>query len=119
MDSSTDITPDLSDITIAGSGPDHQRRVRDLLELIDVVRPAVEADGGTLHLRAVDTDSGEVTVEEEQGLAGVFRFLSPRARRPVAIPEVQMARLGRSFALNMCWFLLQNHLQGRSSLAQP
>lgn len=63
--------------------------------------------------------SGEVTVEEEQGLAGVFRFLSPRARRPVAIPEVQMARLGRSFALNMCWFLLQNHLQGRSSLAQP
>ena len=63
MDSTTDIAPDLSGITIAGSGPDHQRRVRDLLELIDVVRPAVEADGGTLNLRAVDTDSGDVTVE--------------------------------------------------------
>ena len=63
--------------------------------------------------------SGEITVEEEQGLAGVFRFLSPGAHRPVAIPEVQVARLGRSFALNMCWFLLQNHLQGRSTLAQP
>ena len=63
--------------------------------------------------------SGEITVEEEQGLAGVVRFLSPGAHRPVAIPEVQMARLGRSFALNMCWFLVQDRLQGRSTLAQP
>ena len=58
-------------------------------------------------------ESGEITVEEEHGLAGVFRFLSPGAHRPVGIPEVQMARLGRSFALNMCWFLLQNHLTRR------
>lgn len=63
MDSTTDIAPDLSAIKIAGSGPDHDRRVRDVLELIDVIRPAVEADGGTLHLRAADTDSGEITVE--------------------------------------------------------
>lgn len=55
-------------------------------------------------------NSGEITVEEEQGLAGVFRFLSPGAHRPVGIPEDQMTRLGRSFALNMCWFLLKNHL---------
>lgn len=54
--------------------------------------------------------AGELTVEEERGLAGVFGFLSPGAHRPVGIPEIQMARLGRSFALNMCWFLLQNHL---------
>lgn len=54
--------------------------------------------------------SGEITLEEEQGLAGVFRFLSPGAHRPVGIPEDQMTRLGRSFALNMCWFLLKNHL---------
>ena len=54
--------------------------------------------------------SGELTEEEEKGLAGVFRFLSPGAHRPVGIPQGQMARLGRSFALNMCWFLLQNHL---------
>ena len=63
MDPTTDIAADLSAIAITGSGPDHERRVSDLLELIDVVRPAVEADGGTLHLKAVDTDSGEVTVE--------------------------------------------------------
>ena len=58
------------------------------------------------HLRFAD----ELTIEEEKGLAGVFGFLSPGAHRPVGIPEVQMARLGRSFALNMCWFLLQNHV---------
>tara|TARA_R110000851_G_scaffold315514_1_gene478019 strand:+ start:173 stop:784 length:612 start_codon:yes stop_codon:yes gene_type:complete len=54
--------------------------------------------------------SGEITVEEEKGLAGVFGFLSPGAHRPVDIPAGQMTRLGRSFALNMCWFLLKNHL---------
>lgn len=54
--------------------------------------------------------SGEITAEEEKGLAGVFGFLSPGAHRPVGIPEDQMTRLGRSFALNMCWFLLKNHL---------
>lgn len=57
--------------------------------------------------------SGEITVEEESGLAGVFRFLSPGAHRPVGLPEDQMARLGRSFALNMCWFLLKNRLARR------
>ncbi|WP_211250501.1 hypothetical protein [Simplicispira psychrophila] len=57
--------------------------------------------------------SGEVTPEEEKGLAGVFGFLSPGAHRPVGIPEDQMTRLGRSFALNMCWFLLKNHLASK------
>ncbi len=60
-------------------------------------------------------NSGEITVEEEKGLAGVFGFLSPGAHRPLGIPENQMARLGRSFALNMCWFLLQNRLARRSA----
>lgn len=60
--------------------------------------------------------SGEITVEEEKGLAGVFSLLSAGAHRPVAggIPESQMTRLGRSFALNMCWFLLQNRLARRT-----
>lgn len=55
-------------------------------------------------------ESEEISLEEEKGLAGVFSFLSPGAHRPVGIPESQMTRLGRSFALNMCWFLLQNRL---------
>jgi len=54
--------------------------------------------------------SGEISIEEEKGLVGVFGFLSAGAHRPVGLPEDQMTRLGRSFALNMCWFLLKNHL---------
>jgi len=46
--------------------------------------------------------SGEISLEEERGLAGVFQLLSPGAHRPVGIPQGQMTRLGRSFALNMC-----------------
>lgn len=60
---STELSADMSAATITGSGPDHDRRVRDILELIEVIRPAVEADGGTLNLTAVDTDTGDVTVE--------------------------------------------------------
>jgi hypothetical protein len=56
----------------------------------------------------------EITVEEEKGLAGVYGFLSPGAHRPVGISEDQMARLGRSFALNMCWFLVKNHFRPRA-----
>jgi len=63
MELTTQTPTETPAMKLVGTGPDHERRVRDVLDLIDVVRPAVEADGGTLHLRAVDTDSGEVTVE--------------------------------------------------------
>ncbi len=55
MDSITDL--------ITGSGPEHDRRASDLLELLDVIRPAVEADGGTLQLVSADTGTGVVNVE--------------------------------------------------------
>ncbi|MDD2127507.1 hypothetical protein NP544_28610 [Pseudomonas monteilii] len=60
-------------------------------------------------------NSGEITVEEEKGLAGVFGFLSPGAHRPVGIPQSQMTRLGRSLSLNLCWFLLHNRLARRTN----
>jgi len=63
MELTTQTPTETPAMKLVGTGPDHERRVRDVLDLIDVVRPAVEADGGTLHLLAVDTDSGEVTVE--------------------------------------------------------
>jgi hypothetical protein len=50
----------------------------------------------------------EISVEEERGLAGVFGFVSPGAHRAIGLSEEQMTRLGRSLALSMCWFLLQN-----------
>ena len=49
--------------SLVGSGPEHARRARDLVELMEVIAPAVEADGGTLRLVSADTDTGMVTVE--------------------------------------------------------
>lgn len=54
---------DIDGVALIGAGPEHERRVRDVVDLIDVIRPAVEADGGTLFLRGVDTDAGVVKVE--------------------------------------------------------
>jgi len=52
---------------------------------------------------------GFITQEEEKGLAGVYGFVSPGSHRPLGIPEEQMARLGRSLALGMCWFLVKSY----------
>lgn len=50
-----------------------------------------------------------ITLEEERGLAGVYGFVSPGSHRPLSLSEEQMARLGRSLALSMCWFLVKKH----------
>ena len=50
---------------------------------------------------------GLITQEEERGLAGVYGFISPGSHRPLGLSEDQMARLGRSLALGMCWFLVK------------
>lgn len=52
---------------------------------------------------------GFITQEEEKGLAGVYGFVSPGSHRPVGVSEEQMARLGRSLALSMCWFLVKSY----------
>lgn len=38
-------------------------RLQDLYQLIDLIRPAVQADGGDLVLKDVDPDAGTVHVE--------------------------------------------------------
>jgi hypothetical protein len=48
-----------------------------------------------------------ITLEEEAGLAGVFKFVSPGAHRPVGIDEQEAARIGRSLAASMCYFLIR------------
>ncbi|HEY3809982.1 MAG TPA: NifU family protein [Acidimicrobiales bacterium] len=45
------------------SDDDRARRLADLNELIDMVRPAVQADGGDLVLVSADTVSGVVEVQ--------------------------------------------------------
>jgi hypothetical protein len=53
--------------------------------------------------------SGLVTVEEEKGIAGVYRFVSPGAHKHVALDEQEMTRLGRSLVISMIYFLLKEH----------
>ena len=50
-----------------------------------------------------------ITQEEERGLAGVYGFVSPGSHRSLGISEEAMARLGRSLALSMCWFLIRSY----------
>ncbi|MDP1771262.1 MAG: hypothetical protein Q8L15_03190 [Methylobacter sp.] len=52
---------------------------------------------------------GFITLEEERGLAGVYGFVSPGSHRPMGLSEEQTARLGRSLALGMCWFLIKSY----------
>jgi hypothetical protein len=51
--------------------------------------------------------SGFITEDQEKGLAGVFRFVSPGAHLPLGLSEMEMTRLGRSFVFGMCWFLVK------------
>ena len=50
-----------------------------------------------------------ITQEEERGLAGVYGFVSHGSHRSLGISEEEMARLGRSLALSMCWFLIRSY----------
>ncbi len=44
--------------------PGHTRHVREqLLKTIDVIRPALQADGGDIIVKEVDEETGVVTVE--------------------------------------------------------
>lgn len=53
--------------------------------------------------------SGLISENEEKGLAGVYRFVSAGAHRPVGLSEQEMARLGRSLVSSMCYFLIELH----------
>ena len=47
---------------VIGEHPDAERRVADLLDIVDIVRPVIAADGGELDLVSVDVDEGVVTM---------------------------------------------------------
>lgn len=51
-------------LVVDRTGPGHTRRVREqLLKTIDVIRPALQADGGDIIVKEVDEETGVVTVE--------------------------------------------------------
>lgn len=45
------------------SDDERAQRLADLTELLDLIRPAVQADGGDLVLRSADVESGRVDVQ--------------------------------------------------------
>ncbi len=52
--------------------------------------------------------SGFISKQQEAGLTGVFRFVSPGSHTPVVGgSEQEFARLGRSLALGFCYFLIK------------
>lgn len=51
-----------------------------------------------------------ITEREEEGLTGVYSFISEGAHVFVGLDEQEMTRLGRSLAVSMCYFLLKRHL---------
>ena len=59
----TDTSPPPVDFDVIGSHPDAPRRLTELLEIVDVVRPVIAADGGELRVVSVDVETGVVTLE--------------------------------------------------------
>ena len=53
-----------------------------------------------------------ITTQEENGLAGVFGFVSPGAHEPFGPDDIEMARLGRSLAIGMLYFLIKRFGEG-------
>lgn len=51
--------------------------------------------------------SGFISEAEEKGLGGVFGFISPGAHTPIGLTEQELARLGRSLAASMCYFMVK------------
>lgn len=51
--------------------------------------------------------SGLIKEREEEGISGVYSFVSEGAHRSVALSDQEMARLGRSLVLAMCYFLVK------------
>ncbi|MFM2072685.1 MAG: hypothetical protein RLZZ623_2949 [Actinomycetota bacterium] len=48
---------------VSGTHPESARRVSDLEEIIEVIRPVVAADGGEVNLLSVDVEAGVVTLQ--------------------------------------------------------
>ena len=51
--------------------------------------------------------SSLITKQEEEGLTGVYTFISPGAHTPIGFREEEFARLGRSLAVSFCFFLMK------------
>lgn len=56
--------------------------------------------------------SGLLTKNEEEGIAGVYGFISPGAHVPVGLTQEEMVRLGRSQMASVSYFLIKRYNAG-------
>jgi hypothetical protein len=55
-----------------------------------------------------------ISVKQEEGLSGVYTFISHGLHNPIGLDEAEVARLGRTLSLNMCYFLIKSHVATHS-----
>lgn len=51
--------------------------------------------------------SGFIDKNEEEGLTGVYSFISPGSHVPLGMSDLEFARLGRTLAFSCCYFLIK------------
>ncbi|MAZ85960.1 MAG: hypothetical protein CME90_20525 [Hoeflea sp.] len=51
--------------------------------------------------------SGFIDKNEEDGLTGVYTFVSPGSHVPLGLSDLEFARLGRTLAFSACYFLIK------------
>jgi hypothetical protein len=106
-----------------GSKPNYNACLNDARVALQTLATAITRARAAAHPGSFDATkwgsiiaylraSGFITVEEERGLTGVFGFVSPGSHRPLGLSDQELARLGRSFASGMCWFLIKRYRAG-------
>ena len=100
--------------------PDYNACLTDVRVALQTVAKSISiarrsTDGGSFD----ETKWGQVlsflrkstflTQNEEEGISGVFTFVSTGAHTPLGLSEQEMARLGRGLTIGMIYFLVKRY----------
>lgn len=78
---------------------------RDIAESVEDIGPYDPGKWGSI--LSVMKAKKVITEDQEKGLAGVYRFLSPGSHRPQVMTEREYVRLARHLTVSMAFFLLK------------
>ena len=109
---------DNSTVAFRGVPPDINACLTEARVALQTIATSIANARQTSHPRAYDESkwgqvlaylrtSDLITTEEEKGLSGVYGFISPGAHEPFGPGDIEMARLGRSLAIGMIYFLVK------------
>ncbi len=100
------------------SAPNYNASLNDARIALQTLATSIAIERQKTHPRSFDKEkwgevlaylraSGFLTKREEEGLSGVFGFVSEGSHVALGLSEMEMARLGRNFVFGMCWFLIK------------